>query len=100
MTTGSTSSIRESFAEDLLRKSMSVSKVAAQLRLDMRCWCTSEAYKYSISAIVMAAAMTSCSSPILGIGRFTSAFAGNVYDLHFSSIIQHSCMENKCSSCP
>jgi len=36
------------------------------------CWCTSEACKYSrTSAIVMAAAMTSCSSAILGIERKT-----------------------------
>ena len=34
------------------------SKVAARLRLDMRCWCISEECQYSISAIVMAAAMT------------------------------------------
>jgi len=38
--------------------------------------CTSEACKYSTtSAVVMAAAMTSCSSTILDIERFTSAYA-------------------------
>jgi len=40
----------------------------------------SEACKYSISAIAMAAAMTSCSSATLGIERFTSAFARKVYE--------------------
>jgi len=50
------------------------SKVTVQLWLNVLCWCTSEACKYSISAIVMAAAMTSCSSAILSIERFTSAF--------------------------
>jgi len=62
MTTGSTY-IRESVVEDLLWKSVPQSKVAARLRLNVLCWCTSEACKYSItSAIVMSAAMTSCSS--------------------------------------
>ena len=45
------------------------------------CWCTSEASKYSItSAVVMAAAMTSCSSTILGIERLTSAYVRQVYE--------------------
>jgi len=79
MTTGSTSYTRENFVEGLLRKSVPQSKVAARLWLNVLCWCTSEACKYSItSAIVMAAAMTSCSSAILGIERFTSAFARKV----------------------
>jgi len=80
MTTGSTSYIRESFVEDLLRMSMPQSKVAVRLRLNVLCWCTSEACKYSISAIVMADAMTSCSSATLGIERFTGAFARKVYE--------------------
>jgi len=41
----------------------------------------SEACKYSItSAVVTAAAMTSCSSAVLGIERFTSAYARQVYE--------------------
>jgi len=57
------------------------SKVAARLRLNLLCWCTSEACKYSISsAIVMSVAMTSCSSAILGIERFTNAFARKIYE--------------------
>jgi len=56
------------------------SKVAVWLRLDVLCWCTSEACKYSISAIVMAAVMTSCSSAVVDIERFTSAFTGKVYE--------------------
>jgi len=59
---------------------MPQSKVAARLWLNVLCWCTSEACKYSISAIVMAAAMSSCSSAILGIERLTSAFARKVYE--------------------
>jgi len=59
---------------------MSQSKVAIRLWLNVLCWCMSEACKYSISAIVMAAAMTSCSSATLGIERFTSAFARKVYE--------------------
>jgi len=43
MTTGSTSYMRESFVEDLLRMSVPQSKVAVQLRLNVLCWCTSEA---------------------------------------------------------
>jgi len=42
--------------------------------------CTSEACKCSISAIVMAAAMTSCSSAIMSIERYTSAFARKVFE--------------------
>ena len=74
--------MRESFVEDLhRRKSLPQSKVAERLRLYVLCWCISEACKYSItSAIVMAAAMTTCSSAILGIEKFTSAFAGKVYE--------------------
>jgi len=44
------------------------SKVAVQLRLNVLCW------------FVMVAAMTSCSSAILGIERFTSAFARKIYE--------------------
>jgi len=51
--------------------------VAVWLLLNVLCSATC---KYSISAIVMAAAMTSCSSAILGIERFTSAFARKVYE--------------------
>jgi len=46
----------------ILRKSVPQSKVAARPRLNVLCWCTSEACKCSItSAVVMAVAMTSCS---------------------------------------
>jgi len=73
--------MRESFVDDVLRNTVPQSKVAARLRLNVLCWCTSEALKYSVrSAIVMAAAMTSCSSAILGIERFTNAFARKVYE--------------------
>jgi len=66
MTTGSTSYMPKSFVEGLLWKSVPQSKVAARLRLNVLCCCTSEACKYSIrSAVVMAAAMTSCSTAIL-----------------------------------
>jgi len=65
MTTGSTSYMRESFVEGLRWKSVLQSKVATRLRLSMRCCCTSEPYEYSISAIVVAAAMTSWSTAIL-----------------------------------
>jgi len=79
MTTGSTY-LRESFVEGLLRISVPQNKAAVQLRLNMLFWCTSEACKYSISAIVMAAAVTSCSSAISGIERFTGAFARKMYE--------------------
>jgi len=54
----------ESFVEDLLDfGSQCLSKVAARLRLNVLCWCTSEECKYSIrSVIVMVAVMTSCST--------------------------------------
>jgi len=71
--------------EGLLQMSVPQSKVAVQLRLNVLCWCTSEACKYPISAIAMAAAMTSCSSAILGIERFTSAFARKIYE-HWSKV--------------
>jgi len=46
----------------------------------------SEACKYSItSAVVMAAAMNSCSSSILGIERFASAYARQVFEQMFLS---------------
>ena len=67
MTTDSISYTRESFVEDLLRMSVPQSKITVQLRLNVLCWCTSEACKYSICVVVTAAAMTSCSSGILGI---------------------------------
>jgi len=70
----------ESFVEGLLRMSVPQRKVAVQLRLNVLYWCTSEACRYSISAIIMAAAMTSCSSAILGIERFTSAVARKIYE--------------------
>jgi len=58
--------MRQSFVEGLLRKSVPQSTVAARLRLNELCMCTSEACKYSIrSAIAMAAAMASCSTAIL-----------------------------------
>jgi len=47
MTTGSTSYMRESFVEGLHGKTVTQSKVTARLRLNMRCYCTSEACKYS-----------------------------------------------------
>jgi len=73
--------MRESFVEGLLRKAVPQSKVAARLRLNVLCWCTSEACKYNItSAVVMAAAMTSCSSTILDIERLTSAYARQIYE--------------------
>jgi len=34
----------------------------------------------AMTSVVMATAMTSCSSAILGIERFTSAFARKVYE--------------------
>jgi len=53
----------------------------------------SEVCNYSItSAIVMAAAMTSCSSVILGIERFTSAFAGKIYE-QMVALIQRRSLE-------
>jgi len=71
--------MRESFVKGLLRKSVPQSKVAARLRLNVLCWCTSEACKCSIiSAMVMAAAMTSFSTAIFE--RFTSAFVRKVYE--------------------
>jgi len=73
MTTGSTFYMRESFVQGLRWKSVSQRNVAAQFRLNVLFWRTSEAYKNSISAVVMVAAMTSCSSAILGMERFTSA---------------------------
>jgi len=73
--------MRESFVEGLLRKSVPQSKAAAWLRLNVLCWCTSEECKYRItSAFVMAAAMTSYSSAILGIERFTTAYARQIYE--------------------
>ena len=72
--------MRKRFVEDLLRKSVPQSKVTVWLGLNVLCWCTTEAGKYSISPIVMAAAMTSCSSETLGIERLTSAFARKVYE--------------------
>jgi len=77
---GSTSYIHESFVDYLLRMSMPQSEVAVRLRLNVLCSCTSEACKYSISAVVMAAAVTSSSSATLGIERFTSVFARKVYE--------------------
>jgi len=80
MITGSTSYTRESFVEDVLRMSVPQSKVAVKLRLNVLCWCTSEACKYSISAIVMAAAMTTCSRAVMGSERFTVAFVRKIYE--------------------
>jgi len=61
------------------------SKVAVKLRLNVLCWCTSEACKYSISAIVMAAAMTTCSRAVMGSERFTVAFVRKIYE-HWSKV--------------
>jgi len=60
--------------------SMPQRKVAVRHRLNVFCWCTSEACKYSISAIVIVAAMTSSSSATFGIERLTSAFARKAYE--------------------
>jgi len=82
------------------------SKVTVRHRLNVLCWCASEACKYNIrSAIVMAAAMTSCSTAILAsktigycrsctcsIERFTSAFAGKVYE-QMMALIQSRSLE-------
>jgi len=58
--------MRKSFVEGLRWKSVPQSKVTAQFRLNVLCWCSSEACKYSISSSsVMAAAMTSCSTVTL-----------------------------------
>jgi len=85
--------MRKSFAEELLRESVPQSKVTVRLRLNVLCCCTSEACKYSItSAIVMAAAMTSCSSAVMGIERFTSALARKVYE-QMVALIQSRCLE-------
>ena len=55
--------------------------------------CTSEVYKYSTtSATVMAAAMTSSSSAVLSIERFTSAFARMV-DEQMIALIQSRSLE-------
>jgi len=80
MTTGSASYMRESFVEGLLRMSVPQSKVSVPLRLNVLCWCTPEACKYRVYSIVVEAAMTSCSSAILGIERFTSAFGRKFYE--------------------
>jgi len=83
----------ESLVEGRLRKSVPQSKVAARLRLNMLCWCTLEACKYNItSAVVMAAAMTSCISAVLGIKRFTSAYARQVYE-QMMALIQSRSLE-------
>jgi len=82
----------ECFVAGLLRKSVPQSKVAARLRLNVLRWCPSEACKYSISAVVMTAAMTSCSSAILGIERFISAYARNVYE-QMMALIQNRSLE-------
>ena len=97
MTTGSTSYIRESFVEDLLRMSVPQSKVAVRLQLNVLCWCTSEACKYCISAIVVAATMTSSSSATLGIERFTSAFERKIYD-QMVALIQSRSLELYCQN--
>jgi len=73
--------MRESFVEGVLQKSLPQSKVAVRFQLNVLCWCASEACKYSMTnAVLMAAAMTSCTSAILGIERFSSNFAGKVYE--------------------
>jgi len=93
MTTGSTSYMPKSFVKDLVRESVPQSKLAARLRLNVLCWCTLEMCKYSIaSSIVMAAVMASCSSAILSIDRFTSAFARKVYE-QMVALIQNRSLE-------
>jgi len=103
MTTGSTSYMRENFVEGLLRRmSLPQSKISARLRLNVLCWCIFEACQYSIrSAVVMSAAMTSCQlqywlqkaccrSWTYSIERFTSAFAGKVYEQMVALILSRS----------
>jgi len=74
---------------------MPKSKVAVWLRLNLLFCCTSEARKYSISAIVTAAAMTSSSKATLGIERFTSVFARKVYE-QMVALIQSNSLELFC----
>jgi len=74
---------------------MAKSKVAVRLRLSVLSWCRFEACKYSISAIVIPAAMTSCSSARSGIERFTSAFARKV-DEQMVTMIQSRSLELCC----
>jgi len=95
MTAGSTSYMRERFVEDLLRMSIPQSTVAVWHRLNVLCWCTSEACKYNISAIAMAT--TSSSSATLGIERFTSAFARKVYE-QMVALIQSKSLELYCQN--
>ena len=76
MTTESVTYMRESFVEGLLMISVPQSKVVVQLRLNVLRWCT------------MVTAMTSCSSAISGIERFTSAFARMIYE-HRSKVKIH-----------
>ena len=92
---GSTSYMRESFVEGLLRKAVPQSKVAARLRLNVLCWYTSQVCKYrTTSAVVMAAAMTSCPSTTLGIDRLTSAYARRAYELMMAmALIQSRSLE-------
>jgi len=90
---GSTSYMRESFVEGLLRKAVPQSKVAARLRLNVLCWYTSQVCKYrTTSAVVMAAAMTSCPSTTLGIDRLTSAYARQVNE-QMMALIQSRSLE-------
>jgi len=89
--------MRESFVEGLLQKSVPQGKVAVLFRLNVLCWCTSEACKHSICAIVMAPAMISCSSAILSIERFTSAFARKVYE-QMVALIQSRSLELHCQN--
>jgi len=49
------------------------------------------------SAVVMAAAMTSCSSAVLGIERFTSAYARQVYE-QMMALIQSRSLELHCQN--
>jgi len=76
---------------------MPQSKVAVGLWLNVLRWCRSVACKYSMSAIVMAAAMTSCSSATFGIERFTSAFARKVYE-QMVALIQIRSLELYCQN--
>jgi len=71
----------ESFEEGLLGSQCLTANSLLGFGWNVVCWCSSEACKYSItSAIVMVAAMISCSTAILGIERFTSAFTRKVYE--------------------
>ena len=107
MTAGSTSHMRESFAEELLRKSVPQNKVAVRLLLNELCWCTSEACKDSISAILMGPRWLLAQlrywlqkayyrTTTDNIERFASAFAGKKVEAwNFTSKTFKTCQFNE-----